>query len=140
MRAPLEICSRRSVVAVLASGVVISMSALTGGVAPAFAKPDHSDPAIPVIPTTEVVGPEAPPEVVVPQEQAPVEAPRAPKEPPPPPKLESPPQQALVPEIRLSRRRSLHLCHSPRRRSRSPGAGAQVQAPAPPQPRKEEPR
>ena len=45
----------------LASGVVISMSALTGGVAPAFAKPgDHSDPGIPIIPTPEVVVPEAP--------------------------------------------------------------------------------
>ena len=40
MGAPLEICSKRSVVAVLASGVVISLTALTGGIAPAFAKPD----------------------------------------------------------------------------------------------------
>ncbi len=39
MRAPLQSCFRRSTVAVLASGVVISMSALTGGVAPALAKP-----------------------------------------------------------------------------------------------------
>ena len=36
---PHQNCFRRSAVAVLASGVVISMSALTGGVAPAFAKP-----------------------------------------------------------------------------------------------------
>ena len=60
MRAPIRNCFRRSTVAVLASGVVISMSALTGGVAPAFAKPgDHSDPGIPIIPTPEVVVPEA---------------------------------------------------------------------------------
>ena len=51
MRAPLKTCSRRSAVAVLASGVVISMSALTGGVAPAFAKPGHNDPVIPIVPT-----------------------------------------------------------------------------------------
>src|SRR5690242_3776286 len=31
MRTPLQTCSRRGVVAVLASGVVITMSALTGG-------------------------------------------------------------------------------------------------------------
>ena len=140
MRAPLEICSRRSVVAVLASGVVISMSALTGGLAPAFAKPDHSDPAIPVIPTTEVVGPEAPPEVVVPQEQAPVEAPRAPKEPPPPPKLESPPQQALVPEIPAPAPQVPAPLPDPEAPKPQPQAPEpQIQAPAPPQP-KEEPR
>ena len=40
MSAPFEICSKRSVVAVLASGVVISLTALTGGITPAFAKPD----------------------------------------------------------------------------------------------------
>ena len=45
MRAPLEICSKRSVVAVLASGMVISLTALTGGIAPAFAKPD-TDPVV----------------------------------------------------------------------------------------------
>ena len=33
MGAPLEFCSKRSVVAVLASGVVISLTALTGGIA-----------------------------------------------------------------------------------------------------------
>ena len=141
MRAPLEICSRRSVVAVLASGVVISMSALTGGVAPAFAKPDHSDPTIPVIPTTEVVAPEAPPEVVVPQEQAPVEAPRAPKEPPPPPKLEAPPQQALVPEIPALAPQVPAPVPQPEAPEPQPEAPEpQIQAPAPPQPKKEEPR
>src|SRR4029079_18283922 len=95
MRAPIKNCFRRSTVAVLASGVVISMSALTGGVAPAFAKPgDHSDPGIPIIPTPEVVVPEAP---QVDPEQ---EAPRGPKEQPAPPKIESPPQQlAPAPEI-----------------------------------------
>jgi hypothetical protein len=133
MRVPLEICSRRSVVAVLASGVVISMSALTGGLAPAFAKPDHSDPTIPVIPTTEVVAPRAPAEVVVPQEQAPVEAPRAPKEPPSPPKLELPPQQALVPEIPAPAPQP----EPPKPQSEAPtppeAAEPQIQAPAPPE-------
>ena len=74
MRAPFRTCSWRSAVAVLASGAVLSMSALSGGVAPAFAKPgDHSDPGIPVIPTPEVVIPEAPQQA--PAEQAPEEAP-----------------------------------------------------------------
>jgi len=53
MGAPLEICSKRSVVAVLATGVVISLTALTGGVAPAFAKPD-TDPVV----TTTAPAPE----------------------------------------------------------------------------------
>ena len=70
------------------------MTALTGGVAPALAKPgDHGDPVIPIVPT-EVVAPEAPP--VAPEQQAPAEQP---KEQPSPPKVESPPQQALAPEI-----------------------------------------
>ena len=127
MRAPLETCSRRSVVAVLASGVVISMSALTGGVAPAFAKPDHGDPVVPIVPTTEVVAPEAP--QVVPEEQAPAEAPRAPKE-PSPPKVDSPPQQALAPEI-----------PAPAPQPEAPAPQPEAPAPqiqAPPPPKKEE--
>ena len=55
MSAPLEICRKRGVVAVLASGVVISLTALTGGIAPAFAKPDTD----PVAPSTTVVVPVA---------------------------------------------------------------------------------
>jgi hypothetical protein len=98
MRAPLNSCSWRSAVAVLASGAVISLSALSGGVAPAYAKPDKNDPGIPIVPTPEVVVPEAP--QVVPQERAPAESPRAPKEPPAPvPQVESPPQQAPVPVV-----------------------------------------
>lgn len=103
MRAPVRHRFRRSAVAVLASGVVISMSALTGGVAPAFAKPgDRSDPDIPVIPTLEVVVPEAP--QVVSERQGPVEAPRARKEQPsaprpqaPAPQIEAPPPQVQAP-------------------------------------------
>ena len=76
MGAPLEFCSKRGVVAVLASGVVISLTALTGGVAPAFAQPGDDSGV-----TTTVVAPEpaAPaPEEVAPQ--APVEVPQAPVE------------------------------------------------------------
>ncbi|PEG34341.1 hypothetical protein CQY20_26055 [Mycolicibacterium agri] len=68
----------------LASGVVISMSALTGGVAPALAKPDKNDPGPPIVPTWV---PEAP------KHEAPREAPRAPKQ-ERAPKWEAPPQQA----------------------------------------------
>lgn len=99
MRAPVKTCFRKSAFAVLTSGVVISLSALTGGTAPAFAKPgDHSDPGIPIIPTPEVVAPEAPQQA--PPKGAPAEAPRAPKEQPAPPKDEAPPRQlAPAPEI-----------------------------------------
>ena len=73
MGAPLEICSKRSVVAVLASGVVISLTALTGGIAPAFAKPD-TDQVI----TTTVSAPEpkvqAPEETEAPSQEAPANA------------------------------------------------------------------
>jgi hypothetical protein len=95
MRAPLEIWSKRSVVAVLASGVVISLTALTGGIAPAFAKPDTDQ-----VVTTTVPAPE-------PKVQAPEET-EAPSHEPPPkvpitlpeaPSVEAPPQtqQAVEP-------------------------------------------
>ena len=61
MGAPLEFCCSRSVVAVLASGVVISLTALTGGIAPAFAKPDTDQ-----VVTTTVPAPE--PKVQAPEE------------------------------------------------------------------------
>jgi hypothetical protein len=99
------------------------MSALTGGVAPAFAKPDHDDPVVPIVPTTEVVAPEAP--QVVPEEQAPAEAPRAPKE-PSPPTVDSPPQQASAPEIQAP-------APEPQAPAPQPEAPApQIQAPPPP--------
>jgi len=60
------------------------MSALTGGVAPALAKPDKNDPGPPIVPTWV---PEAP------KHAAPREAPRAPKQ-ERAPKWEAPPQQA----------------------------------------------
>ncbi|MBY0290049.1 MAG: hypothetical protein K2X52_23340 [Mycobacteriaceae bacterium] len=73
MGAPLEFCSKRGVVAVLATGVVISLTALTGGMAPAIAQPGDDSGV-----TTTVVAPE--PEVSAPEPveaapQAPVEAP-----------------------------------------------------------------
>jgi chemotaxis protein histidine kinase CheA len=71
---PLEVFSKRGVVAVLASGVVISLTALTGGIAPAFAQPgDDSVTTTVVVPEPEVTAPE--PEVVAPQ--APAEVPTA---------------------------------------------------------------
>ena len=86
MGAPFEICSKRGVVAVLATGVVISLTALTGGVAPAFAKPDTE----PVVTTTAAPEPKAPvaEETEAPAAQAPPKAPAiAPAAP-----VESPPQ------------------------------------------------
>jgi hypothetical protein len=87
MGAPIEICSKRSVVAVLATGVVISLTALTGGIAPAFAKPDEE----PVVPTTTVPVPE--PELVIPEEIAEAEAPK-----PEAPEPEAPEPEAPKPE------------------------------------------
>ena len=95
MGAPLEICSKRSVVAVLASGVVISLTALTGGIAPAFAKPDTDQ-----VVTTTVSAPEpkvqAPEDTEAPSQEAP---PKAPATLPVAPSVEAPPQtqQAVEP-------------------------------------------
>lgn len=101
MGAPLEFCSKRSVVAVLASGVVISLTALTGGIAPAFADPKTE----PVVPTITVEPPE--PDLTVPEEIAepevkapePLAPPVAPTVPPAPPSVAAPPViQAPEPE------------------------------------------
>ena len=121
MRVPVKTCSWRSAVAVLASGAVVSLSALSGGVAPAFAKPDKNDPGIPIIPTPQVVAPEAP--QAAPEQRAPAEAPRAPKEPPAPQQvIEAPPQQAPAPQIQ-----------APEPAPQPQAPAPQVQAP-PPQP------
>lgn len=63
-KTPLEICRNRTVCAVLASGVVISLTALTGGVAPAFAKPgdETSAPTTTVAPELPAAATEAPAE------------------------------------------------------------------------------
>jgi hypothetical protein len=94
MSAPFEICSKRSVIAVLASGVVISLTALTGGIAPAFAKPDTDQ-----VVTTTAPAPEpkvqAPEEIEAPPQQAPPKAP-APLQ--VAPSVESPPQTQQVVE------------------------------------------
>ena len=73
MGEPLEFCSKRGVVAVLATGVVISLTALTGGMAPAIAAPgdDSGVTTTVVAPAPEVSAPE--PVEVAPQ--APIEAP-----------------------------------------------------------------
>jgi hypothetical protein len=86
MGAPLEICRKRTAVAVLASGVVISLTAMTGGIAPAFAAPKND----PAAPTTTVVVPE--PEQQAPQEEAPKETKAPEKAPAPPAVVEAPPQ------------------------------------------------
>ena len=94
MSAPFEICSKRSVVAVLASGVVISLTALTGGITPAFAKPDTDQVVTTTAPAPEpkVQSPEA---IEAPRQQAPQKAP-APL--PVAPSVESPPQTQQVVE------------------------------------------
>ncbi|WP_181428128.1 hypothetical protein [Mycolicibacterium moriokaense] len=111
MSAPFETCAKRSVVAVLASGVVISLTALTGGIAPAFAKPDTDQvvtttsaapepkvqaPAVVEAPPQEAPPPKAPaPQPAAPVVEAPpqtqqaVEAPASPVTPPPPPVTQS---------------------------------------------------
>jgi hypothetical protein len=101
--ASLEICSKRGVIAVLASGVVISLTALTGGLAPAYAKPG-TDPLAPTTttvpvpepqvkatqePTAAQVPPAAPPKVAVESSSAPTQAP---VEAVAPPSVASPPQ------------------------------------------------
>src|SRR3978361_1456210 len=80
MRAPIEFCSRRSVVAVLASGVVISLTALTGGVAPAFAKPGHdpSSPSTTVVPAPQEAAPEPEQAAPKPKPDAAQQGPQAP--------------------------------------------------------------
>jgi hypothetical protein len=92
---PLEICSKRSVVAILASGMVISLAALTGGIAPAFAKPDTDQVVTTTAPAPE---PKAPVEVEAPAPEAP--APKAPPVLPAAPSVVAPPpetQQAVEP-------------------------------------------
>jgi hypothetical protein len=95
MRAPLEICSKRSVVAVLASGVVISLTALTGGIAPAFAKPDTDQVVTTTVPVPEPKV-QAPEETEAPSHEAP---PKVPTTLPEAPSVEAPAQtqQAVEP-------------------------------------------
>jgi hypothetical protein len=88
MGAPLEFCCSRSVVAVLASGVVISLTALTGGVAPAFAKPDTDQVVTTTVPAPEPKA-QAPEETEAPSQAAP---PKAPPVLPAAPSVEAPPQ------------------------------------------------
>jgi hypothetical protein len=89
MGAPLR-TYRRRVVALLASGVVFSLSVLPGGTSPAFAKPDTD----PTAPTTVVSAPE--PEAKAPEPKAP--EPKAPEPKAPEPKAEAP-EPVTVPEI-----------------------------------------
>src|SRR5262245_21593480 len=88
MGAPLEICSKRSVVAVLASGVVISLTALTGGIAPAFAKPDTDQ-----VVTTTAPAPEPKVQAPEPKSQAPEPESQAPE-----PESQAPARKWQAPE------------------------------------------
>src|SRR6476619_806614 len=99
MSAPREFCCSRSVVAVLASGVVISLTALTAGVPPAFAKPDADQVVMTTVPAPEPTV-HAPEETEAPSQAAPPVLPAAPSveappptqeavEPPPPPATQS---------------------------------------------------
>lgn len=95
MDAPLKSRGRRNVVAGLASGVVISLTAMTAGIAPASADP-KSDP---VSPTTIVAVPEPAPVQQAPHEEpAPKPQQQAPVIPQAPAAVEAPPQPK-VPEV-----------------------------------------
>lgn len=104
VRAPLDSRYSRSVVVALTSGVVISLTALTGGIAPAYAKP----PTDPVVPTTTTVPAPEPPvvtgEQTMPTKAPPQEAPPSSEAPPSkvrvqaPPTVEAPPSQTEVPQ------------------------------------------
>lgn len=104
MGAPLEFCSKRGVVAVLASGIVISLTALTGGVAPALAQPGSDDSSGPtttiVTPTPKRTAPEAKEEA--PKREAPEQKTQAPAvETPtqaPKPQTQAPPPQTQAPQ------------------------------------------
>ncbi|MGV0721535.1 hypothetical protein ABQF17_15100 [Mycolicibacterium elephantis] len=89
-------------VAVLASGIVISLTALTGGIAPALAKPGSDDPSGP---TTTVVAPPPKQNAPEPKQEAPKqEAPKrqSPQQPAQAPAAEAPqtqvPQQRQAPQ------------------------------------------
>jgi hypothetical protein len=103
------------------------MSALTGGVAPAFAKPGHDDPVIPIYPT-EVMAPPAPQQAP----EQPPEAPRSPRQDFAPPKVESPPQQAEIPEVQAPAPTPAQEAPAP------PPPAPEVQAP--PAPKKDTPK
>jgi len=86
MRTPRKFSPKRKAVAGLTTGVVISMTALTAGLAPAVADPRPD----PVVPTTPVV--------VVPEQEAPVvEAPQEASK-PAPVKVPEVPQTPVVPQ------------------------------------------
>ena len=134
MDAPLKARGRRNVVAALASGVVISLTAMTTGISPAFADPKTD----PVSPTTIVAVPEPAPVQQAPQEapapkpqqQAPVSAeppaapPAAPVIPQAPVSVEAPPPPK-VPEAPV-------VTQAPAPRTQAPAivqAPPQTQAP-----------
>jgi hypothetical protein len=91
MGATLWACRGRGVVVVLASGAAISLSALTGGIAPAFADPVAGPPTTPINPPVPAI--QAPPRGAVPN----IPAPHPPPPPPPPQPVAPPPQPAPRP-------------------------------------------
>ena len=91
MGSKLQICRNRTVCAVLATGVVVSLTALTGGVAPALAAPGGpGGPGGPAAPSTTV----AP----APRAEAPAEAPEAPASKPTAADIPTAPAAPTVPQ------------------------------------------
>ena len=108
MSALLQICRTRTAVAVLGSGVVISLTALTGGIAPALAAP-HTDP---VTPTTTSVEAPALEGAQAPEETEAREETQAPK-------VTEVPEETVAPEVtqeervcRLAQSRDLFLARA----------------------------
>ena len=91
MGSKLQICRDRTVCAVLATGVVVSLTALTGGIAPALAAPGvPGGPGGPATPSTTV----AP----APRAEAPAEAPEAPASKPTAADIPTAPAAPTVPQ------------------------------------------
>ncbi|BBY83109.1 hypothetical protein H7I53_23855 [Mycolicibacterium pulveris] len=122
MGAPLEFCSKRSVVAVLASGIVISLTALTGGIAPALAQPDSDDSSGP---TTTVMVPQPKKDAPEPKQEAPRR--QSPQQPAQAPAAEAPQTQAPQPQTQAPKTQT----QAPAVVAPEPEPQPQTQAPQP---------
>jgi hypothetical protein len=89
MNPPLGICRARSAAVVVASGVAISLTALTGGIVPAAALPGATTTTIAPPPPHQA--PLLPPLLPPPTHQAPPPPPQTHEAPPPPPQTYEPP-------------------------------------------------
>ncbi|MFV1363783.1 hypothetical protein AAHH97_10115 [Mycolicibacterium elephantis] len=114
-------------VAVLASGIVISLTALTGGIAPALAKPGSDDPSGP---TTTVVAPPPKQNAPEPKQEAPKqEAPKrqSPQQPAQAPAAEAP--QTQVPQQRQAPQTQAPAVVAPEPEPQTQAPQTQTQAP-----------